>query len=78
MDRREAKRTALFRAGLAIEGCLAAGWPEDIEPEADRDRVVDALNEVAAELVRRSGRASESLDHAPAPSPVSAPEGDRP
>jgi hypothetical protein len=56
MDKREAKRTALFRAGLAIEGNLAAGWPEDIEPEADRDRVIDALNELAAELSRRSGR----------------------
>jgi hypothetical protein len=56
MDKREAKRTALFRAGLALEGHLAEGWPTDIEDEADRDRVVDALNEVAAELIRRSGR----------------------
>lgn len=56
MDKREARRTALFRAGLAIEGHLSAGWPADIENEADRDRVVDALNEVAAELIRRSGR----------------------
>lgn len=56
MDRREAKRTALFRASLALDGHLAAGWPEDIDNEADRDRVVDALNELVAELTRRSGR----------------------
>lgn len=56
MDTREAKRTALFRAGLAIEGNLAAGWPTDIQNEDDRDRIVDALNEIAAELIRRSGR----------------------
>lgn len=63
MDKREAKRTALFRAGLAIEGCLAAGWPEDIENEADRERVVDALDEIAAELIRRSGRTPTGATH---------------
>lgn len=57
MNRRQAKREACFRAASVVENALSGGWPAEQYPdEADLERVVEALNELMDELLRRGGR----------------------
>lgn len=60
MTKPETKKYAAFRAGLILESILAAGWwPEEVEREHGAETVqalCDEVGEIAAQLVRRSGR----------------------
>jgi hypothetical protein len=54
LNKREAKKIAYRHAAMAIEGALAGGWETLDRYGDDRDKITDALNEIAAELDRRS------------------------
>lgn len=56
MDKRTAKREACFRAAMVIETALAGGWETLDRYGDDREKVEDALNELMASLINRSGR----------------------
>jgi hypothetical protein len=55
VNRRIARREALWRVAGLLRGELAEGWPppELYPDDATRDRVVEELNVVLAELERR-------------------------
>lgn len=64
MDKREAKKLACWYASLLIESTLSNGWETLDRHGTDRGKVVSALNEIRAELDRRS-QASASDRAAP-------------
>lgn len=53
MDRRTAKREALWRAAGLIRSCLDAGYDFDEPYGDDAEKVERAMGEVLAELERR-------------------------
>lgn len=48
MNKRQIKRDACFRAALALRSNLDVGWLDEDDP-----RLVEAMNELIAELERR-------------------------
>lgn len=68
LTKRTAKNEACFRAAMALENALEGGWETmDKYGEDGRVMVVDGVQQIITELLRRAGRSLEAGAAGPGP-----------